>query len=383
LAVDLGGLTSIEIDQDAETLTIGGGVKVNDIFNPVYEAGFELQTITSQCPGMVGATLGAGVGRDGGRYGLMIDALKSVRLVTADGHLIEVSKTSYPDLFWALRGAGANFGVVTSATYNLHRIPSSGAYNGTVVNFDMVWPANMTSDYFEALANSYGGSLPAKLSSQAIVLYDAVSNNVQLASNWVYFGPEAEARKLLEPILALQPPVVVAKAVPWNLLANTFLQGTDPANCPRGKNQSIFGLNMRRMSPSTYQNVVEKMAKFYQDHPEGRKSLVSLETFPNYATKAVARDSTAYPWRDTVAHALIILVEAGAVGDAIGSELRRDLVTTSGYGDLSVYVNYARGDETLPQIYGETQLPRLVSLKRKWDPTGVFVYNNAIPTKYP
>ncbi|KAI5917507.1 hypothetical protein F4810DRAFT_717655 [Camillea tinctor] len=106
LAIDLSQLDSVDIDQDVETLTVGGGGRVSQIFDPVYNAGFEpslyplnpillilifVETINSHCPGMVGSTLGAGVGRDEGRYGLVIDALLSVRLVTADARLIEAS----------------------------------------------------------------------------------------------------------------------------------------------------------------------------------------------------------------------------------------------------------------------------------------------------
>lgn len=66
--------------------------------------------------------------------------------------------------------------------------------------------------------------------------------------------------------------------------------------------------------------------------------------------------------------------------DIVGSELRRDLAATSGYPNGSVFLNYARGDEALEQIYGIDKLPRLVTLKRIWDPSNIFGYNNALPT---
>lgn len=64
-------------------------------------------------------------------------------------------------------------------------------------------------------------------------------------------------------------------------------------------------------------------------------------------------------------------------------EMRSDLAATSGFSDLSVYVSYAHGDETLEQIYGKEKLPRLAALKRTWDPDNVFGFNNALPTEYP
>ncbi len=71
------------------------------------------------------------------------------------------------------------------------------------------------------------------------------------------------------------------------------------------------------------------------------------------------------------------------VSRALGLEIREDFVPYTGYPELSVFVNYARGDETLEQIYGRDKLPRLAALKKKWDPKGVFSFNNALPTKYP
>lgn len=72
----------------------------------------------------------------------------------------------------------------------------------------------------------------------------------------------------------------------------------------------------------------------------------------------------------------------GAV-EALAKELRTSFADTSGYPDLAVYVSYAHGDETLEQRYGADKLPRLAALKKKWDPSNVFAYNNALPTSYP
>lgn len=141
--------------------------------------------MTSQCPGVLGPTLGAGVGRDEGRYGLMIDALLSVRLVTADAQIIDVSETTNSDLFWAIRGAGANFGIVTSATYRLHKIADQDGYDGQVTSFDIIFPANYSAVYFDTVVNNFNGSLPARLASENIIMYDASSDGV----SFVLFCP--------------------------------------------------------------------------------------------------------------------------------------------------------------------------------------------------
>lgn len=124
-------------------------------------------------------TLGGGIGRFTGKYGLQIDALLSVRLITADGQLLHVSNTSYPELFWAIRGAGHNFGIVTSATYELRRIADSPEDRGEVMLVDLILPPNMSSTYFELLESYHAnGSLPANLAQITSMGWDTSLNSV-------------------------------------------------------------------------------------------------------------------------------------------------------------------------------------------------------------
>jgi FAD/FMN-containing dehydrogenase len=108
---------------------------------------------------MVGATLGGGVSKYQGVHGMIIDALESVKLVTASGELVTASRTSNRELFWGMRGAGFNFGIVTEATYRIH-----GARNGgTVLNADFRFPARLNATFFEIL-QSFDETLPASMS---------------------------------------------------------------------------------------------------------------------------------------------------------------------------------------------------------------------------
>lgn len=126
------------------------------------------------CVGMVGATLGAGVGRYQGLHGLIIDALLSVRLVTASGDLITVSNTENSDLFWAIRGAGANFGVITYATYKIADLTN----RGQVLNADMRFPISKNESYWKLL-QSFQSSLPAPASLFTLVNYDTTYGGVR------------------------------------------------------------------------------------------------------------------------------------------------------------------------------------------------------------
>jgi FAD/FMN-containing dehydrogenase len=122
---------------------------------------------------MVGATIGGGVGRYQGLNGLIVDSLLSVRLVTAEGMLIDVSNTSNPDLFWAIRGAGANFGIITSATYRLYPLTN----DGLVMNADFIFPASSNASYFDII-QSLQDTIPAELATISIMEYNGTSDEV-------------------------------------------------------------------------------------------------------------------------------------------------------------------------------------------------------------
>ena len=134
----------------------GIGLKYSTI-----EAGYD------SCVGILGATLGGGVGPYAGLHGLQIDALRSVRMVTGTGSLIDVSATSHPDLWWGMRGAGFNFGIVTSATYQVYDFTN----NGQAMNADLRFNASHNASLYE-FARSYTGKLPGTFAIDIAVAYN-------------------------------------------------------------------------------------------------------------------------------------------------------------------------------------------------------------------
>lgn len=124
------------------------------------EAGYD------SCVGLLGATLGGGVGPYGGLHGLQIDALQSVRMVTGTGALLDVSATSNPDIWWGMRGAGFNFGIVTSATFNVYDFTN----NGQAMNADLRFHASQNASLYE-FAQSYVGKLPDGFAIDIAIAY--------------------------------------------------------------------------------------------------------------------------------------------------------------------------------------------------------------------
>jgi hypothetical protein len=281
----------------------------------------ETESGSGSCPGFVGLTVGSGVGRFTGLFGLVADALLSARVVTADGRVVQVSEKQNPDLFWGMRGAGANLGIVTSATYKAHKLVNQGQ----IMNADLIFPANMSREYFDVLG-SFSGKMPANLAVVTVIYYDKAAQAVsrspvtltwfatwfssgltttlktQILANWVYIGPKEEGLRVIAPVMALNPTVANIQVVPWSKLIATVGGGFDTGLCQKNLSRNFYSVNLRNLSASTYQATFDKMAKFFETYPNARGTAIDLETFPSQAMAAVPDDATAYPWRDALGY---------------------------------------------------------------------------------
>lgn len=173
LSIDMGKFNTVERNAAGDRLTIGGAVKIHQLTKPLAEWGKELPLGSCACVGVVGATLGGGIGSLHGLRGLLADYLEEVEVVTASGDLIKASETEHKDLFWALRGAGSNYGIVTSATYRLPEVTNKGVY----VNADYVFPVSANQSFFEVL-EQFDNTLPPRLAITGASFFDRVNNKV-------------------------------------------------------------------------------------------------------------------------------------------------------------------------------------------------------------
>ncbi|CEN60633.1 hypothetical protein ASPCAL03069 [Aspergillus calidoustus] len=378
LALDLSPLNSIVVDADAGTVTVGPGVPSADVVDPVFEAA----TGICSCVGLIGATLGAGIGRLSGTHGLMIDALLSVRVVTADGSLLITSETFNPDLFWGIRVAGANLGIVTEPTYRL--TPETSTYTSV----DLVFPAGSNGTVLDWFADV---DISAKWAIGMSMGFSEEAGGAALSVNVVYHGPREEALPVLSPILHSDPGPIRSSVqeVPWNRLSASTGFGSDAQTCVKGTIQDIHGVNIRERDVGSLGEVFELLSTFYAEYPAGRGIGVGFEGWSNEAVVAVPDAEMAFPWRDAQVYTLIRAT--WTPGDtatqntvtSLALDIRSRFAATSGYGGLAVYVNYAYGDETLEQMYGARKLRRLSALKRRYDPDNVFRFHHALPSTYP
>jgi hypothetical protein len=272
---------------------------------------------------MVGATIGGGVSRLNGLHGMLVDSLLRVKLVTADGKVTRASNVENPDLFWALQGAGSNFGTILEATY---RVYDETAPLTLVADFLFAPNASQSIlQYFQ----SFGNDLPAKLSFIFYATYSSDLGGVSfpysdlfsplgrrraddphaeqscIIVNAVYAGPQEEGKEYLRPLLDSTPIRSNLTMVPWSNVNSASFFGLEPpdAPCPTNSIHNVYGGAVKKFDISTFQTFYENLDQLLSSKPEELSGTsYSIEFFSKQAVQAVPINSTAYPWRDITAH---------------------------------------------------------------------------------
>jgi FAD/FMN-containing dehydrogenase len=203
LVIDLRQINTVSIDPEARTATVAGGATMSDLDRATEQHGLATTGGRVSTTGVGGYTLGGGDGWLARKMGLACDNLLSVQLVTADGSVVHADNEENPELFWALHGGGGNFGVATSFTFRLHKLP-------LVTGALLLWrpeagPEVLKAyrDYMDTAPDEVGGGTLYLTSPPEKFVPEHLVNRLTYAIFIVYAGPEAEARDLTAPLLKL------------------------------------------------------------------------------------------------------------------------------------------------------------------------------------
>ncbi|EFQ34776.1 hypothetical protein CGRA01v4_01721 [Colletotrichum graminicola] len=364
-------LSGVEVSEDGKTAKIGGGTGSKLVTDTLWEAGKQTVTGTCECVSTLGPALGGGHGWLQGHHGLVSDQFVSMNILLADGTLPTIDETS--DLWWAVKGAGHNFGIVTSVDVKIYDIEHrdwavetlifSGDKNGTqaadVVNWSY-WlnnpdagPENVT--YHFVLDHSRG-------------CYD---------SRPAYTQPFRD----IGPISSTTESGTYLDLAAWTFIA------LDSIPCQKsGLNNPRFPIYVESYNIEAQRKAYDLFASSIRGDLPFTNSLFMFEGYSVQGVKAIESDSTAFAYRgDNLLFApLITYTPGGAELDeqaaALGNQLRDIIHEGSGRTDQHVYLNYAFGNESPKEWYGseEWRQDRLKSLKTKYDPNGRFSFYGPI-----
>jgi FAD/FMN-containing dehydrogenase len=208
LVIDLGALDSVRVDPAARTARVGGGALWSQVDRATGEFGLATPAGTIASTGVAGLTLGGGIGHLTRHYGLTIDNLVSADMVLADGSRVTADETHEPELFWAIRGGGGNFGIVTSFVFRLHPV-------STVLAGPTLYPTEMAADVLR-FWNRLIEEAPPELNSFFAWLTvppgppfpEELHLKKMCALVTCYSGDEKRAEEVLRPIRTFGPPVL-------------------------------------------------------------------------------------------------------------------------------------------------------------------------------
>ena len=365
LMIDLSLMKGIQVDPKTRTVRAQCGATWADLNRETQLHGLAVTGGVVSTTGIAGLTLGGGLGWLMGKYGLALDNLRSVELVTADGKVVQASKDESPDLFWALRGGGGNFGVAASLEFQLH--PVGPMITGGLVAHPFEKAREVLKFFREFTA-----SLPDEMTVFGGLLHAPDGSGTKLAAMVAcHCGPVAAGEAAVRPLKQFGTPAMDAMGpMPY-----TAINGMLDGGFPKGALNYWKSSFLKQLSDETIEAMIDCFARC----PTPMGALL-LEHFHGAATRVGVSD-TAFPHRADGFNLLVLSQWADAgQNDACIDWARKSYGQLERFMAPGRYVNYLGDDETgdpVAAAYGPNY-KRLQELKKKYDPSNFFHINQNI-----
>ncbi len=367
LVIDLRDLNGFEIDHEARTIWAGAGLTAGEVTAAVEPHGLIVGFGDAATVGIGGITLGGGIGYLVRKHGLTIDSLLAAEVVTAAGDIVIADEARHPDLFWALRGGGGNFGVVTRLKYRLHPLP---AFTGG----PLVLPATPeTLAGFVAAAEA----APEELSTIAQVmpapplpfLPPELHGKTAIFGMMAFAGEPDAAARALAPFRALATPLAdLVRPAPYS----SMYIPEDPSQKPSVSCRTLF---MDRVGREEAARALELV-----DRTDAPMRMVQFRVLGGAAARVPA-EATAFAHRKSRILVTLLALYGDAEAAPRHDRWATDCVAALRQGDAGAYVNFlgAEGPLRLRAAYPGTTWDRLRRVKRQYDPENLFRLNQNIP----
>lgn len=365
LLIDLSRLRGTRVNPTSRTAWVEGGSLLGQMDHEAMALGLVTTAGTVSHTGVGGLTLGGGFGRLARRFGLALDNVKSVEIVTADGRLRRASAEENPDLYWGVRGGGGNFGVVTAFEFQLHPM------DRTVIGGSMIFPRARAKEILGFYAE-YTAEAPDEMYLDAAIIAPPGGGDGFFMLNMCYCGDKRKADALMAPLAKLGTPLMNGvKATDY-----VALQRSSDNTDPRGKGEYQKSGFVRELTPDLINAVVDG----FESDP-GRSSILFFQ-HSGGAIGRVPADATAFAHRYSRYNLFT------SVGWSVGSDSTPHVKRVKAYwADIEphthgFYTNdiYEESQELVNRNY-QGNYARLVEVKNRYDSGNLFRINaNVIPS---
>jgi hypothetical protein len=373
LVVDLSRMKGIRVDPATRTVRVEPGCRWGDVDHAAHVFGLAVPTGIISTTGVPGLTLGGGHGYLTRKYGLTIDNLLGADVVLADGRLVTAGPDQNEDLFWALRGGGGNFGVVTSFLFQAH--PVDTVYAGMTF-----WPLEQAGDVMKWYRD-FSWQAPRDLYGFFALLTvppgppfpEDLHGKKMCGIIWCYSGPPDDAEKAFEPVWDFAEPAFKHLGpMPFPQLQSMF----DPLY-PPGLQWYWKGDFVSQLSDEAIELHLKHGAKL--PTPQSTMHLYPIDG----AVHDVDSSDTAWSCRDALWSMVIVGVDPDpASAEQLKSWARDYWQALHPHAANGAYVNFMmeEGNDRVRATYGDNY-DRLVAVKMKYDPTNLFRVNQNIPPR--
>src|ERR1700719_2208230 len=370
LVIDLAPIKYTRVDPAAGTVTVGGGCVWGDVDHATHAFGFAVPTGIISTTGVGGLTLGGGIGHLTRKCGLTIDNLLSADVVLANGSFVKASANENPDLFWALRGGGGNFGVVTSFTFKLHKIDI--VYAGPML-YELSDTAEVMRWYRNFIVNA-PDDLNGWFAFLTVPPGPPFPENLHLKKMcgiiWCCTAPQAKAEGIFKPIRAFKKPALdFVGPMPQPALQSMF----DPIY-PPGLQWYWRADFVNELSDEA----IAQHVRFAQALPTMHST---MHLYPiNGAAARVSKNETAWSYRDANWAQVMVGVDPDPANREKITKWTKDYFDAlHPYSAGGAYVNFMmdEGEDRVKATYG-ANYERLVEIKAKYDPQNLFRVNQNI-----
>ena len=376
LVIDLRPLRRIDIDLETRRASVGAGLQWGELDAATQAHGLAVTGGRISDTGVAGLTLGSGSGWLERRHGLSADSLVGATVVTAGGDVVHASEHAHPDLFWALRGGGGNFGIVTEFEFQLHEVGPIVLAGPLLFEYERGGEVlRAYRDVMDAADDDLGGCAVLQLAPPAPFVPPALVGRPVVGIMVAAFGDLERANELAAPLRALGPMADAVAPIPYTELQRSIDAGS-PAGLP-GHFESAF-------MDELPDGAIDEVLRIAERNPSPFTEVLLQPLGGAYAR--VPADATALAHRDAgwMYHALAQWPDPADTprNRAWADEL---VAALAPYSRRATHPNHVSSDrqERVRSFYGEATYARLVEVKDRWDPHNVFRHNQNIRPSVP